>query len=1087
MHLLATSSALLDEQSAAVDIAQPVADVLVASFSDSDLQSLAAAHAAAGVGWSLGLVNLRVLAHPMSVDLWLDRTARHARLIVVRVLGGLDWWRYGAESLAQRCQRHGIHLALLPGEDRDDPRLADLSTLPGPTLSRLLALFRAGGMANAEGLVRGLGSLLDGGNDIPDAVAAPLVAPYAVAGDGSAGRVVVLLYRSQVLAGDTAPADMLIEKLAAAGVAVHAFHLPGLKVPGVADALAAHNIGPVDLVLTLTAFGGGGDLPFGDAPLLHLVNATTLRDAWAASDRGLGASDLAMHVVLPEIDGRVLTGAIAFKQADDATAVALSRPEPALLDRVVERVLARLRLRHTPAAQRRLVMLLPDYPGAAGREAYAVGLDVPASLRAIIKLLQGAGWQTGPLPETDRALLDSIIRGDATAHLSLSTYQAWLDAHPDAASRMLEAWGPPQDDPVFRDGAFHFRALACGPHWLALPPERGRFDQRRADYHDVSLPPRHGLMAFCHWMQAQAPHALLHLGAHGTLEWLPGKAVALTPDCFPELAVAALPVIYPFILTNPGEAAQAKRRLAAITPGHLPPPLAEGSLTGPMAELERLVEEYAQADGVDPRRRDRLGSLILDEARAQGLLSTLGLESQDGGEALRQIDAWLCDLKDMALQDGLHIYGQAPAGAAPEIVASATGERDGLLTALAGRHLPPGPAGAPARGRLDVLPSGRNLYTSDPRTLPTPTAFALARKAADAVIRLHLQEKGEMPRQLVLDLWGSAGLRTGGEEVAQVLAFLGCRPLWEPATGRVRGVEVLPPAVLDWPRVDVTCRLSGLFRDLFPAQIALLDSAIQAVAARDESDEDNPLAAASRAGDDLLRLFSCAPGRYGSGIDGALSDPTVNEADLAGAYLEAAGFALKADGGMIPAPGAFARRVQGADLLVHGADDPHRDLLQGGADANFIGGFALAARADAGLIVLDTSNPDRPRPRPLAAALARIVRGRAAHPRHIQGLLRHGPRGGAEMAEAVDRLADFARATKGRGPDGASLVDGVLFDLLFDAYLGDPAVADFLARENPAAGRAIAERLDWLRRDGLWLCRRNDLSPLSRWLEGEAA
>ncbi|WP_051330078.1 cobaltochelatase subunit CobN [Niveispirillum irakense] len=1080
MHLLATGTALLDEQSAAVDIAQPVADVLVLSFSDSDLNALGAAHAASGAAWRLGMVNLRALAHPMSVDLWLDRTARHAKLIVARVLGGLDWWRYGAESLAALARQKGIPLALLPGEDRDDPRLAALSTLPVAEGAALLALFRAGGATNAAGLVVGLGGLLAGdGAAIPPAQTLPMVGLYRRDGRGAAGHIALLLYRSQVMAGDVAAVDALIDGLVAADIAVTALYVPSLKAGGLTRDLAPYDDGTVDLVVTLTAFGGGADLPFGDAPLLHLAQATTMRDAWAAGDRGLGPADLAMHVVLPEIDGRVLAGAIAFKQASDATAVAGCRPELALLERAIARLRGWLRLRRTTRDGRRLALLLPDYPGAGGREAYAVGLDVPASLRHIITLLGDEGYDTCPLPATDRALLDAIIAGDTDARLPLAAYRQWQAAHPDAAAKMEAAWGPAEDDPTFRDGHFHFRATACGPHWLALPPERGRHDQRRADYHDVTLPPRHGLMAFCHWLQSQGLHALVHLGAHGTLEWLPGKAVALTPDCFPELAVDALPVLYPFIITNPGEAAQAKRRLGAVTPGHLPPPLAEGALTGPLAALERLVDEFAQADGVDPRRRNRLAALIVEEAQAQGLLTECGAPADaDTDETLRHIDAWLCDIKDLALQDGLHIYGQAPPDAAPDIVASARGEALGLLTALDGRRLAPGPAGAPARGRRDVLPTGRNLFTSDPRTLPTQTAFDLGRRAADAVIRQHIQETGDMPRHLVLDLWGSAGLRTGGEEVAQALAFLGCKPLWEAATGRVRGVEILPPAVLDWPRVDVTLRVSGLFRDLFPAQIALLDSAIQAVAERDESDGDNPLAAARRAGDGMLRLFSCAPGRYGSGIDGMLADADTDDAELAAAYLEAAGFALKADGAMVPAPGAFARQVAAADLLVHSADDPHRDLLQGGADAAFIGGFALAA-PDARLVVLDTTRPDKPQPRPLGAALARIVRGRAAHPRHVAALMRHGPRGGAEMAEAVDRLADFARATRA--------VDSHLFDLLFNAYLADTDVAAFLERENPDAGKAMAQRLDGLRQTGLWQCRRNDLSPLTRWLERESA
>ena len=402
----------------------------------------------------------------------------------------------------------------------------------------------------------------------------------------------------------------------------------------------------------------------------------------------------------------------------------------------------------------------------------------------------------------------------------------------------------------------------------------------------------------------------------------------------------------------------------------------------------------------------------------------------------------------------------------------AIAERVALIAALDGRRVAPGPAGAPARGRRDVLPTGRNLYTADPRMLPTATAMDLGRLAADEVIRGYLQAHGEMPRALVIDLWGSATLRTGGEEIAQGLALMGCRPTWDSATGRVTGIEVLPPAAIARPRVDVTWRISGLFRDLFPAQIALLDAAARAIAARDETDEENPLAAARRAGADgtaLARIFGTAPGSYGAGIEDMLGRET-DRAALGATYLAATSHVYGgAEGAATSAPDAYAARVASADLLVHPGDDPGRDLLEGAEDAAFVGGFAAAAAAlgrAPDLIMLDVTDPHRPRARPLAAALARLVRGRV-HPRFIAGQMRHGPRGAAEFAETVDRLIAFAQTT------GA--VASELIDLVHDAYVADPAVRDFMQRENPAAARAIAERLDAARRNGWWHPRRNDI------------
>jgi cobaltochelatase CobN len=616
---------------------------------------------------------------------------------------------------------------------------------------------------------------------------------------------------------------------------------------------------------------------------------------------------------------------------------------------------------------------------------------------------------------------------------------------------------------------------------VALPPDRGRSAERRADYHDPALPPRHALVAFGLWLRnVFKADALVHMGAHGTLEWLPGKAVALTAACFPEAIVGALPVFYPFIVSNPGEAAQAKRRIAAVTIGHLPPPLVATGLSGDALRLEWLVDEYAQADGLDRKRRERLATLIIEAARQTGLGREAGIDtSTEPDEVLRRIDSWLCDLKDLSIKDGLHVYGRAPEapdsspGADPSWQTSAAVERTALLAALDGGKVVPGPAGAPMRGRRDVLPTGRNLFTADPRMLPTSTAMEFGRLAAAEVVRCHLQTHGEMPRAIIIDLWGSATLRTGGEEIAQGLSLMGCRPTWDPATGRVTGIEVLPPAAFGRPRVDVTWRISGLFRDLFPAQIALIDAAVRAIAVREETEDENPLAAACRGGpEDCLpaRVFGTAPGAYGAGVEDLIGRE-VDRSAIGAAYLASASHAYGGpEGAATPMPDKFIERVAGADLLVHPGDDPGRDLLEGAEDVAFVGGFAAAAAAlgrTPDLIMLDVTDPQRPRARPLDAAIARIVRARAINPRFITGQMRHGPRGAAELAETVDRLIGFAQTT--------DAVASALIDLVHEAYLADPQVRAFLLRENPAAAHSIAERLDMARRNGWWHPRRNDI------------
>jgi cobaltochelatase CobN len=1104
MHLLATTSTNLDEIVEAVDLGQPPGDIAVLSFADSDLAGLAAAwEAERAVLPSVRLAHLRDLRHPMSVDLWIERLGPYAKVIVVRLLGGLDWWKYGVERLAALARERGIALAVLPGEDRDDARLVEASTLPPSERDTLLRYFREGGRENLRALLRRLARHAGYHLDAREPEAVPRFAGY-LPGERTVelGRLVsslkpgspvvpIIFYRATLLAADTAPIDALCAALIARGLAPAPLFVTSLKDSDAADFLrtALDQLAPA-VIVTTTAFAAGGNigeptpLDGPGVPVLQVVSATTRRAAWRESARGVGAADLAMHVVLPELDGRVLAGVVAFKdplppQKELAFTALASRPEADRIAMAADRIAALARLRAMPRRERRIAVLMPDYPGAPGRTGYAVGLDVPASVLALLDDLAAAGYGVSSAPKTARDLLDALAAGPADAKLSIAEYESLLQRVPGAAvARLHAAWGEPEDDPDARDGAFHFRAARFGNILVALPPDRGRLGERRADYHDPALPPRHALVAFGLWLrQVTKADALVHMGAHGTLEWLPGKAVALTAECFPEIVTGPLPVIYPFIVSNPGEAAQAKRRLAGVTISHLPPPLVDGGLTGDARELERLIDEYAQADGFDRRRRERLAGLIVETAQHTGLAREAGIDGAVGpDDALRRIDAWLCDLKNLAIKDGLHIYGRVAADFGdPSWRASAEAECAALLAALDGKRVAPGPAGSPTRGRRDVLPTGRNLFTADPRTLPTPTAMDLGRLAADEVVRAHLQTHGELPRAVVIDLWGSATLRTGGEEIAQGFSLMGCRPIWEHASGRVTGIEVSPTAAIGRARVDVTWRISGLFRDLFPAQIALIDAAVQAVGARAETDEENPLAAARHAAaadgaTRLDRIFGTAPGAYGSGVEDLLGRDVEAES-VGAAYLAAASHSYggaAAEGS--EAPGAFAQRIAGTDILVHPGDDPGRDLLEGAEDVAFVGGFAAAAKIlgrSVDLVMLDLTDPQRPRARTLSAALARIVRARAINPRFIAGQMRHGPRGAAELAETVDRLVDFAETT------GA--VAGELFDLLHQAYVTDSEVRAFLLRENPQAAAAIVERLEAARRRGLWHPRRNDI------------
>jgi cobaltochelatase CobN len=1120
MHIARIETRSLDEIAPAVDLDQTPADVVFLSFTDSDLASFAvASEGAPEVGFSLRLANLALLKHPFSVDLYIEKVCAKARLVLVRLLGGMDYWRYGVDELAAVARARDIQLAIVPGDRVEDARLDAASTLDVADLRRLWRYFEEGGPDNLAGCLQFIGTRLGAAASALPPPPRP-VAPFGLYENGcretgsEAARALVVFYRSIFLAADAAPIDALALAFAERGMNVTSVYVTSLKDAEVAAPLARliAEVRP-DIILNATAFSarvdeGVGVLDAADAPVLQVVLAGATQEQWAGATRGLSAADLAMNVVLPEIDGRILTRAISFKQEIrrserlEFTRIAHT-PMGDRVAYVADLASAWARLRRRPVRERRIACVLSDYPAKGGRVGYAVGLDTPRSVLAISEALRQSGYDVGALP-SDAELIRHLSSGVGEPVLSLEEYErAFAQLPPDFSRSVRDAWGDSAADPALRDGAFHFAIFRAGNLIVGVQPDRGNSATRKGDYHDTSLAPRHAYVAFYLWLRRNACiDAMIHCGAHGTLEWLPGKSVALSASCAPEVVLGPIPVVYPFIVNNPGEAAQAKRRIAAVTIGHLTPPLVAAGSHGAAAELEGLFDEYAQAQTLDPRRARALAQLILERAGQTGLIEECAASGLDPEAALLRLDAWLCDLKDMRIGDGLHVFGRASdaksraenleillarsgaeaASIGERLDACPTAEMAGLLAALDGRFVAPGPAGAPSRGRLDVLPTGRNLFSVDPRAVPTRTAWEIGRRTAEEVVARYAQDHGEWPKRIVLDLWGSATMRTGGDDIAQAFALLGVRPRWDHASNRVNGYEILPLANIERSRVDVTLRISGLFRDVFPAQIALLHQAIQDVAALEESAADNPLSAHA-GGAPVLRIFGAAPGRYGVGLARVLAGGEWTDRDALGAaYLDATSHAYDGVGEGGEAREAFRARVAGADAFVHAQDMAGQDVLDSDAFAEHEGGFAAAAELVGGapsLYHADTTEPHRSVVRPLAEEIARVLRGRAINPRWIAGQMRHGHRGAAEIAETLDNLFAYA-ALSDAAPSRH-------FDLLFDATCGDDGVRAFLIAANPQAARGMAERFEEARRRGFWVSRRNSSSEILEQMLRDAA
>jgi cobaltochelatase CobN len=1098
MHILLRERHGLEETAAAEDLGQAPADLIVLSFADSDLSAFAAAwRGGREILPSLRLANLRRLTHPLSVDLYIQKTLSQARGILIRLLGGVEYWRYGVEQVSALAAAKGIALAIVPGDGRPDPRLDAASNLPSSTLRRLKTLCDSGGTDSARAALAQLAL----------AAGLPAVSPVAraalhrhgfyvpgigivepsdldLAPDG-APIVLVVFYRAILAASDTDPIDRLIGELARCGtrpIGLFAASLKDRECDGWLRQWIA-KIAP-DVIINATAFSARGDggssspLDVVDAPVLQVALAGSTRELWAQSNRGLSPPDLAIHVVLPELDGRIFAGVASFKRLETADpelgyARTVHAGDDGRIAAIVARAQALITLRRTAHADKRVAIVLSAYPGRDDQMAHAVGLDAPESTVEVLNILRDQGYAVANAPADGAALIGRLKT--ETIRWPVEKYRAALAGLDAALVAEVEAqWGQPESDPAIADGDFVFKAVYCDRALVAVQPDRGQRADRAAEYHDPRRSPRHHYVAFYLWLRRIAQcDALVHMGAHGTLEWLPGKSVALSSSCWPDALLGPVPVIYPFIVNNPGEAAAAKRRLGAVTIGHITPPISTGNLPPGLHAIERLLDEYSVAEGLDPRRRERLTSAIIEAARETGLDRDSGLtDAMTPREAMVRLDGFVCDVKNTLVADGLHVFGRVPLPSAEDQTkipyqACAAGERTALLAALAGKHVTPGPAGSPWRGRRDVLPTGRNLFTVDTRAVPSRTASEQGRGLANALLTRHLQDHGDYPRNVMLDLWGSATMRTAGEEFAMALQLMGVAPVWDTASDRVTGFDVITLAMLGRPRIDVTLRISGLFRDVFPTLPVLFEQAAAALAAREEPDEENPYRDATGP-----RVFGPAPAEYGTGVVEAVTEFTPAAAEHAGeAWLAASAFAYGGDQDGMAARRALEQRAAAIDVFVHTQDLPETDILAAPDYAAHEAGFAAAARKLGGaaptLYHADSTAPGTPRMRTLAEEVARVVRGRAANPRWLLGQMRHGFRGAAEIASTLDQMAYFAHL--------AGVVESHHFELYYDATLGDDVVRRFIEQANPEAADMMRQRFRQMLDAGYWTTRRNSV------------
>jgi cobaltochelatase CobN len=1112
-------------------------------------------------------------------------------LVVVRLLGGRRAW----EGLDDLLARTTVPVVLLGGEGLD-AELTSLSTVPAGVVADASAYFREGGVDNLRELVAFLSDtvLLTG-----HGFASPSPVPtYGVHGarvlDPSRPTVGVVFYRAHELSGNTAFVEVLCDALEASGANALPVYVGSLRPDGDGRIESVEQLlaGRVDALVVTVLAGGGSNasdaevwdaraLQALDVPVLQGLCVTSSRAEWEASDAGLAPIDAAMQVAIPEFDGRLITVPFSFKEnGPDGVPVYVADPERAA--RVAGVAMAHARLRHVPNASKKIALVLSSYPTKHSRVGNAVGLDTPASAVLLLQAMRAAGYDISEFPEDGDTLVHTLIAAGghdvewlteeqlsaAVARVPLASYVGWFESLPQGLQdRMVEHWGPPPGS-LYVDGEdIVLAALQYGNVVLAIQPPRGFGENPIAIYHDPDLPPSHHYLACYRWLsQDFGAHAVIHVGKHGTLEWLPGKGLGLSASCSSDAVLGDLPLFYPFIVNDPGEGTQAKRRGHATVVDHLVPPMARAETYDEMAKLEHLLDEYATVSALDPAKIPLLQAQIWEVVTSAQLHHDLHVADQPGSDAfddfVLHIDGYLCEVKDVLIRDGLHILGQPPvgeslvnlvlgvlraqqtwggtAGAVPGLrrvlgeayglteddrveadaleamarslveavaqrgwtgsaevchelldrdvpgaVASlefacsevvprllrTTDEIDNLLHGLNGGFVPAGPSGSPTRGLVGVLPTGRNFYSVDPKAIPSRNAWDTGRALADSLLSRYLADHGEYPASVGLVVWGTSAMRTAGDDIAEALWLLGVRPVWDQASRRVTGLELVPADELGRPRVDVTLRISGFFRDAFPHVVALLDEAVRMVAVLDEPSNFVHQHVQADLADGVderratARIFGSKPGAYGAGLLPLIdSRDWKTDADLAEVYAVWGGYAYGAGLDGAPARRDMERVYTRVRVAAKNQDTREHDIVDSDDYFQYHGGMVAAVRALTGsspeAYVGDSAVPDLVKTRTLQEETHRVFRARVVNPRWIAAMQRHGYKGAFEMAATVDYLFGYDAT--------AGVVEDWMYEKLTSEYVFDETNRAFMKQSNPWALRGIAERLLEAADRGLW-------------------
>ena len=1207
---------------------------------------------------------------PDGRDLILD-AATGAGVVVLRLLGGKRAMPETFESLVQYCRSRRVPLIACPGHEEWDEDLVAACSVPAAEVETIFAYLMRGGVANVRNLFLFLSDSYLGtnyGHEAPAPIpwegiyhpnAAEDLEPDGfiqqrfLPGRPSIG---LLFYRAHWMSSNLDAIDALIHRLEDLGANVLPVfsyslkHNPdGMEEPNrtLSQLLAnadgsprvhciintmGMSMGDLSKEGTTVSSGWASDyLERLNVPIIQAIVSTGTEGQWLESSLGLGPIDTAMSVALPEFDGRIISVPFSFKEESGAPVSSrmsgrLQRyvPRHDRVDHVARLAIKWANLRLKSNSEKRVAIILSNYPTKDARIGNAVGLDTPASVIKLLQALKEAGYAVTDIPGTGDELVHRIIErcsNDqdslteeqlrlAVGHVDSRLYSQWYENFPAKVKQELEeTWGEPPGQVYRSDGSLAIAGIDLGNVFVGLQPPRGFGQNPIAIYHSPDLTPTHHYIAYYRWIRdVFQADAMIHVGKHGTLEWLPGKGVGLSAECYPELALQDMPLFYPFIINNPGEGAQAKRRAHATVIDHLIPAMTTADSYGDIARLEQLLDEHYQCLTLDPAKLPILEAQIWELVKQAELHRDLEVDSQPGDFAhfLLEIDGYLCEIKDAQIRDGLHTLGEVPQAEqligmlcalsrldsdgvpslrrslaealgldyqgilaepglpleaeVPKVLAQidqngparsrgdlierleslcrlayselqardfqaeqvpglvnqllgradiqtetvlryaantthpalmrTTDEIDNLLRGLEGRFVPAGPSGAPTRGMANVLPTGRNFYSVDPKSIPSPAAWEMGKGLAEGLLEKYLEEEGGYPEMVGLVVWGTSAMRTHGDDIAQILHLLGVRPVWQPESRRVLGVEVIPLSELGRPRIDVTVRISGFFRDAFPNLIDLLDQAVELVASLDESPQDNMLV--KHLGEDLesspsvplpggegrpsgqgegsaaaslYRIFGSKPGTYGAGILPVLDERNWETAqDLAEVYTTWGSYAYTRKEHGVSARQQFRRRFSQIVVAAKNQDNREHDIFDSDDYMQYHGGMIATVRALTGhsphQFLGDSSDPSRPRVRDLKDEARRVFRSRVVNPKWVTSMKRHGYKGAFELAATVDYMFGYDAT--------AQVVDDWMYRDVTEAYVFDPETQQFFRESNPWALKGMVERLLEAIQRGLW-------------------